>query len=364
MSAESIGSNVVAERLLQVIDEGRRTATYKLALLLALLDACAANADDVGQAPRALHTRDVARHVLRIYLPQVRDYLGAAGDPTHLKQITNKNSAVLGAVLRLHLVAQASGLKRLDQIEVHLPEELERCLDTVEHTFARYPILLLQVIGNEHRPFLYDVDWTQSVSLSALHKEGGGLLRFRRGSGDHLLRLAPLLRPLIELHWVRMVASINRIDLESEHLRAHLFGSERTAFPLALRAGLRELQGGRCFYCGGRLGPKTEIDHFIPWSRWPNEAIENLVVADRCNNHKRDHLAAKDHLERWSAHLGSHASQLTHLAATTSWPSERSRTLATARTAYFHLPAGTPLWVRIGEFEEHDPERIAASLPT
>ena len=32
-------SDVFAERLLQVIDEGRRTATYKLALLIALMDA-------------------------------------------------------------------------------------------------------------------------------------------------------------------------------------------------------------------------------------------------------------------------------------------------------------------------------------
>ena len=34
-------AEVFAERLLQVIDEGRRTATYKLALLTALIDACA-----------------------------------------------------------------------------------------------------------------------------------------------------------------------------------------------------------------------------------------------------------------------------------------------------------------------------------
>jgi hypothetical protein len=32
--------DVFAERLLQVIDEGKRTATYKLALLMALIDAC------------------------------------------------------------------------------------------------------------------------------------------------------------------------------------------------------------------------------------------------------------------------------------------------------------------------------------
>ena len=85
---------LVAERLLQVIDEGRRTATYKLALLMALIDACATNSDAAGRAPSALHTREIARHVLRLYLPHARSYLAEphAGAIT-LRQITNKRSA-------------------------------------------------------------------------------------------------------------------------------------------------------------------------------------------------------------------------------------------------------------------------------
>ncbi len=43
-----------AERLLEVIDSGRRTATYKLALLIALLDLCARHSDADGRAPRVL----------------------------------------------------------------------------------------------------------------------------------------------------------------------------------------------------------------------------------------------------------------------------------------------------------------------
>lgn len=46
-----------AERLLEVIDSGRRTATYKLVLLMALLDPCARHSDAEGRAPVT-----VARH--------------------------------------------------------------------------------------------------------------------------------------------------------------------------------------------------------------------------------------------------------------------------------------------------------------
>ena len=44
------------ERLLEVIDSGRRTATYKLALLIALLDLCARHSDAGGAgAAAAVH---------------------------------------------------------------------------------------------------------------------------------------------------------------------------------------------------------------------------------------------------------------------------------------------------------------------
>ena len=93
---------VLAERLLQVIDEGRRVATYKLALLMALIDACATNSDERGAAPTELHTREIARHVLRLYFPHARAYLGVGrSEPVELRQISNQRSAVMNAFVRL-----------------------------------------------------------------------------------------------------------------------------------------------------------------------------------------------------------------------------------------------------------------------
>lgn len=281
-AAPASGADVFAERLLQIIDEGQRTATYKLALVLALIDASAAHAADDGRAPAVLHTRDVAAHVLRLYLPQTRRYLAGSDEAQVLRQITSGNSAILGAVTRLYGAAEARGC-RLSEIATRLPDEYEACLDEVERTVARYPLRRLQVVGREHRPFLYDVDWSESVGLRTLHAPGGGQVRFRPSAGDHLLRLAPLVRPLVELHWTRMVARLNRLDLEEERLRAHLFGADRAVFPTSLRSALVDLHDGTCFYCGDRLRSRIEIDHFIPWSRWPNDAVENLVPADRCN---------------------------------------------------------------------------------
>ena len=184
----------------------------------------------------------------------------------------------------------------------------------MERTFARYPLRLLQVVGHEHRPFLYDIDWGESVSLLNPPRRGGGHIRFRPGAGDHLLSLAPLLRPLIELHWTRMVARINRINVEDDRLHDHLFGAARSTFPKPLRSGLAELQDGVCFYCHDRLGARTQIDHFIPWGRWPNNAVENLVLADACNTYKRDYLPALAHVNVWARRLIAHHRDLVDLA--------------------------------------------------
>jgi hypothetical protein len=51
------------ERLLAVIDEGRRISTYKLALILAIMDVCAQYPGADGAAPAELDTIGVSRRV-------------------------------------------------------------------------------------------------------------------------------------------------------------------------------------------------------------------------------------------------------------------------------------------------------------
>jgi hypothetical protein len=57
--------------MIAVIDAGRRTATYKLALLLALIDLCAKETDSEGRGPEVVYTREIAQHVAALYWPQV-----------------------------------------------------------------------------------------------------------------------------------------------------------------------------------------------------------------------------------------------------------------------------------------------------
>jgi hypothetical protein len=351
---EQADTALFGERLLRIIDEGRRVATYKLALLLALLDACATESGPTGAAPLSLHTRAVAVHVLRLYLPQSTDFV-VGKQSVVLRQITTPKSQMLSMIAELHRTGDVTGCRTLDDIRTKHPEAYRSTLDEVERTFARYPIRLLQVVNGQGLPFLYDIDWDERVSLRSLHRDGGGLIRFRPGASDALLRLGPLMRPLIETHWTRMVAAINRIDLEEERLRAHLFGTSRRAFPHALRRDLAELHEGRCFYCDRLLRHRFDLDHLIPWSRFPNDAIENLVPADpRCNNAKSDTLPAIPHVSRWAKQIEASRSDLREMAQQSRWLTDSPHTLAIARSTYRHLATGTPLWLERGRVELFD----------
>ncbi len=351
-----------AERLLLIIDEGRRITTYKLALLTALINACAEGAGIEGHAPTTLHTRVIARHVLRLYLPQARSYLASDGAMLELRQITGPKASVVGDVLRLHLIAESARTRGFDAIEREHPEAFNECLDKIEYAFARNPLPRLQVVGKQNRPFMFDIKWSESVTLNQLHAPGGGLVELRRGAGDHLVRLAPLLRPLIALHWTKQVASINRINLEDTRLQDHLFGATRSTFPPMLRSGLSEMQQGCCFYCGSSLASRTQVDHVLPWSRWPNDAIENLVLADQCNGHKSDYFPALPHMDRWADRIINSKRVLNEIAESCDWESNPNRSLSLARSCYGHLRPGTPLWLRANDFTFDDPALVSQRL--
>jgi len=214
--AESLAG--FAERLLGVVDEGRRTATYKLALLLALIDACAESASTSGDAPTELGTRVIAHHVAGLYWPQLRPFPTSAG-AVDLRQITNKSATILSALGRLREQLPDAGT--WDAAEALAPRSAASVLDTVEVTVARYPLVRLQTVDGVAQPFLYDIDWGESVTLGRLRAAGGGRVRLRPGAGDQLVRLAPLVRPLVELHWVRMVAALNGVTLVEDDLRRH-----------------------------------------------------------------------------------------------------------------------------------------------
>jgi hypothetical protein len=233
------GANVgFAERLLEVIDSGRRTATYKLAVLIALLDLCARHSDTGGRAPGLLYTRDIAEQVAVLYWPQVTPYLvPGSGTAVELRQIRLPRAAIIAAISTFRRAAVAAGATSWHLARQRLPGPYQAMLDQVEVTVAEQPLPRLQAVGSTDTvfPFLYKLSWElrEAFSPARLRRHGprGPAIELLPGAGDELLRLGPLIRPLVELHWTRMVADINGVAPAELALHRHLFGSDRILPP-------------------------------------------------------------------------------------------------------------------------------------
>ncbi|MFH1465456.1 MAG: HNH endonuclease domain-containing protein [Pseudomonadota bacterium] len=355
----------VVERVLQILAEGRRSSTYKLAVLVGLLDLCQERTSELGWPPTSVTTRELAEKVIELYWPQVGQHNGRP-----LAQNRGQEGAILATVRVLHDTAQAlpgpgaslHGVRSLRRAEY------EAAVDEVEWKLIEMPLPKLQRVGGDRIAWLYRIEWDDDHLPTR-----GEVRRYQQGlatSFDNCIRLLPdvalafvrlhgLLRPFVEQQWVRQVAAMNA--LEEDSLHGFLFGRDRQDLG-AVRPVLLDLQRGGCFYCGGGVREvEAEVDHFLPWSRHPDDGLDNLVIAHRrCNRDKSDFLAAAEHVGRWRER--SRGEVLDQVADSLGWDRRREQTLGAARALYLRLPPETRLWRGVGSFEEVDLRRVSGVL--
>jgi hypothetical protein len=65
-----------AEKVLELLEEGRYTATYKYAVLLALIDLCLELTEASGAPPQMVTTRQLADKIVEIYWPHTLPFAG------------------------------------------------------------------------------------------------------------------------------------------------------------------------------------------------------------------------------------------------------------------------------------------------
>ena len=359
------GAIELAERLIALLDEGAFTATYKFALLLALLDSCLEGATATGAPPDSVATADLARRVTELYWPQTNPYAGLGGAAI-LRQSSGGQAEIIRAIRRFREQNAPDPSTPLAGARARAPLQFGNLLDAVEWKLIEMPLPRLQVMGGVHDPFIYRIAWDAGVKRPQTRAPGfDARVHFVGRAAEHLVQLGGLLRPLIETKWANRILRFNRQMVSDAGLPEFLFGAGRVSLG-AVRPLLRELQGERCFYCGGGLRSAADVDHFVPWARWPDNGIENLVASHPgCNHSKRDFFAATRHLEAWlprfdqASRLGR---DLRDAAGALAWDTHPARTLSVARAFYLHLPGTAKLWLSRDAFESADPARIGALL--
>jgi hypothetical protein len=338
------GAIAFAEKLLTVLDEGRKTATYKCAVLIGLMDLCLERSSTTGAPPRSIPTRSLAEKVIELYWSHVREFPGTS--PAVLKQNSGRRQTeILQAIERFVTRVVGSPAVTLARARREAPDGYEKLVRDVEWKLAEMPLPKLQRVGCVATEFLYRIAWDDGVTRREFTAPGcDRSIHFVGEAGDHLVRLSGLLRPVIQSEWARLVARFNPETVPEAQLEKFLFGIDR-ASTAAIRGDLEELQTGRCFYCDSRLSDAFEVDHFIPWSRHPDNGLDNLVAADRgCNAAKRDHLASADHVARWLERTALHKADLGAIAERNKWERQPDRTVSAARSIYLRLPSDAMLW--------------------
>lgn len=277
-----------------LLARGRFTSTYKFALLIALTNIAVEQGNDSGDE-LDVEIDEIARQFVKIYANMARPYR----DGRVLKQLNAPaQQAEMLTHLQRHVRVAEANHRRLCIYSVNA----EELLPSARRTVKRYVLDALQTTGGSN------------LTAAPNHFMFVPPRAAKPGSSRSSIRLQPqvmaclrclhdIIVTLTQAHWARWVRERNKSLGADRRLEAFLFGENRTAVRVYAER-FYDLQDKRCFYSGKKLdGPKSgEVDHFIPWARYPFDSPFNLVLASRAeNNKKSDQLASPEARARWLA---------------------------------------------------------------
>ena len=271
-------------KIQNLLTEGRFTASYKFALLLALCDLSV----ELSDGPTGeLHVPliRIAEKFVTYYWRHVLPYVAAHESPSVvLRQNTSGQAEIIGLVQQAHRLFEGS--LPAAQADVRAWRSLT---SRVRRIVLEMPLWKLQRLGVALDPFLYQ----QEVLVN-------DCVVLMPGVAHSLRSFHGLISELIRTSWIRYIRQTNAAVLQGERdLSEFLFGVERGQLG-ALCPLLRDIQSGCCFYCTAALSSPGDVDHFIPWSRYSLDYGHNFVLAHpTCNREKGAYLAAENHLEDW-----------------------------------------------------------------
>lgn len=320
--------------LQRILQEGSFTATYKFALVHALADLCVQKGDETGDA-LPLRVHDIAVRFVELYWRQAMPWQGP-----EVGEVLAQNTGGQAAVIRLIREARESYGERLDLLRGR-EEAWQGLTADVGRVVRVMPLWRLQTVGDETHEFLYENG----------RFEGRGAARaivLRPGIAYCFRTFHSLVIDLVRADWLRFVRRRNPRSLgETNELGEFLFGVPRTNLA-AIRGALTALQDSRCFYCDGRLDGPVNVDHFVPWARYPVDLGHNFVAAhDRCNSNKSDHLAGGMHLERWARRNRTHGYELGSVFDDLGMPHDLAASHRVARWAYGQVAGRRGVvWIR------------------
>jgi 5-methylcytosine-specific restriction endonuclease McrA len=341
----------------RMLVEGEFTATYKYALLHAIADVCVERQNSNPDASMEIEIDTLVDKFIQLYWNHSVPYLfGTSGIVTNTEDMLLKQNSLGQAKFITEIFKlQNTGVKSYNAFRNH--HQYKNVITSLRRTFIDGPLWRLQLLSGKEECFLYP------HTLLGKGRESKRIV-LNVGIAQCFRRFYDLVVHLSVTEWVEKVQTIkaNQTLLGSQsQLQEFLFGTNRAALKIVAPL-LIDIQKGLCFYCQKPMNLKNEketnktpeVDHFIPFKRYPNDLAHNFVAAHAdCNNNKRDHLAAFAHRDRWlEQNLDMHKAEIRNTLQPYFY-CDSGKSLAVSNWAYQVAQANSAkLWVKKGCFEE------------
>lgn len=322
---------VFLKNVQRLLAEGSFVSSYKFALLHALADLAVRSGDDSG-APLLLSTEAIAERFIELYWLQARPFKPTPSASAFvLRQNTGRQAEIVTKVCNAQ--NQFSGsLFRLKSNQ----RAWQLLRGQVARVVSVMPLWKLQTLARDRLDFLYE------------NAGAGAQIELRPGVAFCLRGFYDFITSMVRTSWLDYVRRYNAETLgDISDLQAFLFGQDRSSLA-AVRPFLLEAQQGQCFYCPRKIGLDSEVDHFIPWSRYACDWGANFVLSCKaCNGNKSDFLAYEEHLEAWHGRNTSQRALLTEAFGKLAIPCDFTATLQVARWFYHQTEAARgQVWIK------------------
>ncbi len=271
------------KKIQSLFDDSSFNATYKYALLITLTDLAIEYGDDQGK-PVELKSELIATRFSEIYWPQIKEFsTGVRGTSSGVLSQNNGGQAEI--ITTLQGIAEKLSVDDFSKVIGH--KIWQQKLGKIIRTIWENPVFYLQDDSNQ---FIYKYS-SDRTSLTLTSDAGYCLRKF----SEYIIQYA-------KQGWIEHIKSNKRnqpIIGPIDDLESFLFGNTRDSLN-TIRSLLLECQSGKCFYCNKSVVKASDVDHFIPWKKYPRNLAENLVLScPSCNRSKSDQLAGLIHLEKW-----------------------------------------------------------------
>jgi len=175
----------------RILSEGSFVATYKYALLVALVELAIERGDDSNRE-LALPIRDIADKFAELYWRQAAPYEADRVSGLALVLHQNKGKQA-GAITRLARLRDELKGSRSTLAEARRTAEWKRLVGQMQSLLKTMPLWRLQRVGHEDIRFLYEPG------------PGADHITLLPGVACHLRERAPLIRRLAQTEWLRFV---------------------------------------------------------------------------------------------------------------------------------------------------------------